>query len=254
MKRTKCRGSASVWWLAGLVVAMALSIAGTYYFTHTKVQELLLGSMRSKSETARQKKLIAERAAKHFREARERVPQVVKHLTSLKATTIITVLLAKDKITGGTSAQDYIIKVLEDPIIKCCNAGAVIYSSHLNPEVLQEHFSSVNLVHASGTLYSTCALMLEAAFLKSTMNAFGNVCGALITRLNRIYGVGAVAAISDGPFPWGDLIGVVLATGGTALCISDLIEAQNALKENLPYVLYEGIDAVENACKRGIGL
>lgn len=258
MKRTKCRGSASVWWLAGLVTAMALAVAGTYYLHYVEPAEPVCnGGIPDRDDTSSSKQYkqqLAEAAARHFQQARDHVPQVVETLTSLKTTAYITMLLAKDKVTDGTSARDHILEILEEPIIKCCDEAVAVYGSQLNHDILQEHLTSANLIHASGMLYSAGALTLEAVFLKTTIKAFYHVCHATIARLSGSYGTGAAAAVVDGPFPFGDLIGVVIATGGTALCVSDLIDAQDELTENLTHMLYEGIDAAEDACRRGVGL
>lgn len=258
MKRTKCRGSASVWWLAGLVTAMALAVAGTYYFHYLEPAEAVCDDVhpnRDDTSSSKQyKQQLAEAAARHFQQARDHVPQVVETLTSLKTTAYITMLLAKDKVTDGTSARDHILEILEEPIIKCCDEAVAVYGSQLNHDILQEHLTSANLIHASGMLYSAGALTLEAVFLKTTIKAFHHVCHAIIARLSGSYGAAAATAVADGPFPFGDLIGVVIATGGTALCVSDLIDAQDELTENLTHMLYEGIDAAEDACRRGVGL
>ena len=93
-------------------------------------------------------------------------------------------------------------------------------------------------------------LMLEAVFMKSTIKAFTSVLGAISSRLAAAYGTGAACAVADGPFPIGDTIAVLLATGGTAWCAYDLWQAKSQLHSELTAVLLQSIDNCREASRK----
>ena len=65
-------------------------------------------------------------------------------------------------------------------------------------------------------------------------------------------GIGAAAALADGPFPFGDAVGVVLAAGGTAWCLIDLKQICAQLPWELTAALHQDILEFHEACRRSV--
>jgi hypothetical protein len=154
-------------------------------------------------------------------------------------------LASCDKLNGGNRVQEYLASVINARIIDPCREGAKVYGCDVNPASFQQHIAELNSDAAVASVYAASGLMLEAVFLKSTVKAFTSVLGAISSRLAAAYGTSAVCAVADGPFPIGDTIAVLLATGSTAWCAYDLWQAKVQLHSELTAVLLQSID---NCC------
>ena len=74
----------------------------------------------------------------------------------------------------------------------------------------------------------------------------------LSARLAASCGIGTAAALADGPFPFGDAVGVVLAAGGTAWCLIDLKQNCAQLPWELTAALHQDILAFHETCRRSV--
>ena len=117
---------------------------------------------------------------------------------------------------GTHETQDYLTSILEQPIITPCRRGAAVYGCDFNSAGFLDNLKVVNADYAEIEAYALGGLALEAAFLKQTISALTSTLGGIVARLSATFGSGAACAASDGPFPFGDAVAVVLAAGGTA--------------------------------------
>ena len=239
MQKTYQSKSGGGYFFAGLLFALVLG-GGGYWMLH---KEKL-----SEAVTAPRKPDIAEldaRAKPHFDRAKQNIPAVVEELTSYGSMVKFCYLASCDKLSGGNRAQEYLASVINARIIDPCREGAKVYGCDVNPASFQQHIIELNSDAAVASAYAASGLMLEAVFLKSTVKAFTSVLGAISSRLAAAYGTSAVCAVADGPFPIGDTIAVLLATGSTAWCAYDLWQAKVQLHSELTAVLLQSID---NCC------
>ena len=232
------------YFFAGLLFALVLG-GGGYWMLH---KEKL-----SEAVTDPRKPDIAEldaRAKPHFDRAKQNIPAVVEELTSYGCMVKFCYLSSCDKLSGGNRAQEYLASVINALIIDSCREGAKVYGCDVNPASFQKHIAELNSDAVVASAYAASGLMLEAVFMKSTIKAFTSVLGAISSRLAAAYGTGAACVVADGPFPIGDTIAVLLATGGTAWCAYDLWQAKSQLHSELTTVLLQSTDNCREASRR----
>ncbi len=244
MQKTYQSKSGGGYFFAGLLFALVLG-GGGYWMLH---KEKL-----SEAVTAPRKPDITEldaRAKPHFDRAKQNIPVVVEELTSYSSMVKFCYLASCDKLSGGNRAQEYLASVINARIIDPCREGAKVYGCDVNPASFQKHIAELNSDAVVASAYAASGLMLEAVFMKSTIKAFTSVLGAISSRLAAAYGTGAACAVADGPFPIGDTIAVLLATGGTAWCAYDLWQAKAQLHSELTAVLLQSIDNCRTASRK----
>lgn len=76
------------------------------------------------------------------------------------------------------------------------------------------------------------------------------VLGAIAARMAGSMAAGAACSLADGPFPIGDLIGVIIAGVGTAWSISDLAQINKTLPRDLTATLNAAIEDCRNSCRK----
>ena len=84
------------------------------------------------------------------------------------------------------------------------------------------------------------------------MAAVTSTFGGIVARLSATFGSGAVCAAADGPYPFGDVVAVVLAAGGTAWSTYDLYEARKHLPAELTALLLSVIRDCQEACRKEV--
>ena len=245
MQKTYQSKSGGGYFFAGLLFALVLG-GGSYWMLHKeKLSEVLTATSR-KPDIAE----LDARAKPHFDRAKQNIPAVVEELTSYSSMVKFCYLASCDKLTGGNRVQEYLTSVINARIIDPCRKGAKVYGCDVNPASFQQHISELNSDAVVASAYAASGLMLEAVFLKSTVKAFTSVLGAISSRLAAAYGTSAVCAVADGPFPIGDTIAVLLATGSTAWCAYDLWQAKVQLHSELTAVLLQSIDNCRTASRK----
>ena len=185
---------------------------------------------------------LDRRAQPFFDEAQKNIPRVVAKLTETKTLAKICWLEVRDKASGSHELQKLVQSFLEKPILEPCRKGASVYGCAINSEAARQNVSDVGSGAVTTVLYSTAGLALEAVFLKSTLRSMRSVLGGVTGRLSSVLGSGAALAIADGPLPVGDMLGVALAVGGTALSIHDLKTVQSQLPGALTEALRHSVE------------
>ena len=188
-------------------------------------------------------------AQPYFDEAQQNIPSVVEQLTGTTALCKLCGLMARDKLKGTRETQDYLSSVLEKPIIGPCREGASVYGCDFNTAGFLDTLKSINADYAEIKAYAVSGLAIEAIFLKKTLASLGSVLGSTVTRLTAICGGGTTCAAADGPLPVGDLLGIVLAAGGTAWSGYDLWKAREQLTGELTTLLKQAILDCQAACR-----
>ncbi len=120
------------------------------------------------------------------------------------------------------------LKVLDSETIKDVNDRLSVFDSQAKEMATKTVFTSIGVV-------------MEAVFLKSTIAAAKTVgkrviapfLAKTVARLSASYAAGAGAAVADGPFPVGDVVGVMLAVGGTAWMAYDIYKLMDVLPNEL---------------------
>lgn len=242
-RRLLCRRTA---WLSGLTLALALGVAGTYQFR----QQTRTAAVRTERRTSRLSEL--ERKAKpYLKQAQDAVPAVASDLATFRSMSRFCRLLAQDKLLGTQTAQEFLAEKLR-PVTSPCRRIAGLYGATSLPGLLQRDIRDIAEGHAYASLCAAGGLGLELVFLKTTLRSLAGVTASLSARLAASCGIGAATALADGPFPFGDAVGVVLAAGGTAWCLIDLKQICAQLPMELTAALHQDILEFHEACRRSV--
>ena len=223
---------------AGLLAALALGVIGSCSLRAVPVLQADFNDLDAKAQP-------------HFEEARRNIPVVVEKLTEIGATCRLCGLMVRDKLTGAHETQEYLASVLEKPIITPCRKGAEVYGCGFDRAGFLDNLKAVNADYAEIEAYAIGGLAIEAIFLKQTIAALTSTLGGIVAKLSAAFGSGTACAAADGPFPFGDAVAVVLATGGTAWSSYDLYEARKRLPAELTVLLQTTIRDLQEACRKG---
>jgi hypothetical protein len=159
-------------------------------------------------------------------------------------------LLLKDKFFDTAEARNYISTVIGSRITAPLGKAAAVYQCALNTDAAVGMTEDAALEILSRQLYSSAGLAVEAVCIKATMESCAKVLAHCAPKLAASWGLFGTCAAADGPFPIGDVIGVVLAVGGSAWCCWDLYEAYEALPENISSALHAAISSTIAQCRQ----
>lgn len=220
----------------GLLVTLSLGVIGSCSLRHVPVPLAEIERLDAKAQH-------------HFEEAWQNIPTVVEQMTEIGTTCKVCWLMTRDKLTGAHETQDYLASVLNEPIITPCRKGAKVYGCDFNSTGFLDRLKSINTGYAEIKAYAIGGLPLEAVFLKQTITALNSTLGGIVARLSMTFGCGTACAASDGPFPFGDALAVVLAAGGTVWSGYDLWKAREQLSTELTAMLKQVINDCQAACR-----
>ena len=227
--------------IGGLCVALGLAILGTLATARPKHPSPI-----STGDLTR----LDREAQVHFEKARSEIPTVIQRIMDDGLSNLAT-LLANDKVSGSHETEDYIRKVIE-PVLAHCRDGAAVYGCRIDEETAASELSAVSKDHVVSAACGLGGLVTEAIFIRSTLASANAVIGAVASRMAATLTAGAVCAVADGPFPFGDLIALVVAGVGTAWSASDLAEAKSTLPQNLERTLNDVITDWQAACRQAV--
>jgi hypothetical protein len=83
-------------------------------------------------------------------------------------------------------------------------------------------------------LGASMAAFIEALFIRTTIETICHVAGVAIGRLSQSAALAGACAFADGPLPIGDIIGVVIAVGGSVWTIYEIRQAAQAMSQLQP--------------------
>ena len=224
---------------AGLILAILLAAAG---MRSSRTTLKFAGKATSLTE-------LDQRARPFFEEAEKNIPKVVSSLTGTQAFLNLCTLAVTDKVTGSDKLERKIASVIEGPVLGPCRRGAAVYGCEINPALARGYLSSLHRDSMTSALYASGGLALEAAFLKTTLKSVQCVIGPIAGKIAAKFGTGAALAAADGPFPFGDAVGVVLAVGGTAWSVHDLLVLRRDLPSSISAALRQAIQEYWKQCR-----
>ena len=225
--------------LAGLTTAVLLAAAGM----RTNRTTFKLAGKAASLTT------MDERARPCFEAAEKNISQVVAELSGTETFLNLCSLAVADKVTGSDKLERKIASVIEDPILVPCRKGAAVYGCDINPGLARGYLSSLQRDAMTSALYASGGLAIEAAFLKTTLKSVQCVIGPIVGKIATKFGTGAALAAADGPFPFGDAVGVALAVGGTAWSVHDLLALRRDLPGAISAALREAIQEYWKQCR-----
>ena len=229
---------------AGLTAALALgSIGSCCYRRHPGA--VTTTNPKQISRIA----MLDAQAKPHFDEARRNIPSVVDQMTTTGALCKLCWLMSRDKITGSHKTQDYLESLLNGPIVGPCRAGAIVYGCDITSAGFVNGVKTVNSDYALTGAYALTGLSIEALFLKKTIASLRTVLGKIVARLSTSYSSGSVCAAADGPLPIGDIIGIVMAAGGTVWSAYDLYQVKTQLGPEMKTLLQQSVQECQAACR-----
>lgn len=224
---------------AGLILAVLLAAAG---MRTSRTTLRFAGKATNLTE-------LDQRARPFFEEAGKNIPKVISNLTGTEAFLNLCYLAVTDKITGSDKLERKIASVIEGPILGPCRRGAAVYGCDINPALARGYLSSLHRDSMTSALYASGGLALEAAFLKTTLKSVQCVIGPIAGKIAAKFGTGAALAAADGPLPFGDAVGVVLAVGGTAWSVHDLLVLRRDLPSSISAALRQAIQEYWKQCR-----
>jgi len=225
-----------VFFYTGLLAALSLGVIGSCSLQHVPVPLAEIERLDAKAQP-------------YFEEARQNIPTVVDKLTEIGSTYRLCGLMVRDKLAGTHETQDYLASVLEKPIITPCRKGAMVYGCDFKTAGFLDSLKTINADYAEIEAYAVSGLALETVFLKQTITALNSTLGSIVARLSTTFGSGAACAAADGPFPFGDALAVMLATGGAAWSGYDLWKAREHLPDELTALLKRLVNDCQAACR-----
>ena len=225
--------------LAGLALAVLLAAAG---MRSSRTTTKLPGKTTSISELDR-------RAQPFFEEAEKSIPNVVSELSGTQAFLNMCGLAVVDKISGSNKMEQKLASVIDGPILAPCRKGAAVYGCNINPVLARGYLSGLHRDAMTSALYASGGVALEAAFLKTTLKSVQCVIGPIAGKIAAKFGTGATLAVADGPLPIGDTIGVILAVGGSAWSVHDLLALRRDLPGAISAALRQAIQEYWKQCR-----
>lgn len=192
---------------------------------------------------------------------------------------------AKDKLSGGHELQGHIRRSLEpatgllkstrDKVlieIATSRQNSLARANNYRKETLQfaetagidlaalrikqsgvgEMAKAVDAAIAA-TISAEIGASLELLFIKPTMNILLRTLGPAIASAAGTLGAAGTACVADGPLPVGDIIGCVIALGGTAWTAHDIwkaVDENNRLPGKIEALLRQQLDALDETSAR----
>ena len=225
--------------LAGLALAVLLAAAG---MRTNRTTTKFAGNASSLTE-------LDLRARPFFEEAEKSIPNVVSALSGTQEFLNMCGLAVVDKISGSNKMEQKLASVIDGPILAPCRKGASVYGCNINPVLARGYLSGLHRDAMTSALYASGGLALEAAFLKTTLKSVQCVIGPIAGKIAAKFGTGATLAAADGPLPIGDTIGVILAIGGSAWSVHDLLALRRDLPGAISAALRQAIQEYWNQCR-----
>ena len=222
-----------------------------------------------------------------FNQAKVNIPFFVKYVTSYKFSGKLIAAMAYDKIKDTQVAEEMLDPLMEKFFIAPCKQGEAAIIQVMNDTLVQlkendnehkaglvklmetEDFKLDNILDISDRLlledkfnieqdirdyakhkaWNTLGCALEIVFIRSTYSVIKKATVALVGKLATSWGTAGIFAVCDGPIPIGDIIGAVVAAGGTLWTIKDLYDIQKTLPDELQTSMKQKLDEIQEQLK-----
>ena len=221
-----------------------------------------------------------------FARARRNIPSFVDNISSFSFCGKICYRFVVDKIWNTTTTMDLLAPKLGTYICEPCTRGQLKIQDALNEFMLKlqesdtqyraglaelaksEEFQALpmeaqqifldDLQKLAGSLmknaFDTTLIAvgtgLEIIFIRSTISAVYSLMAPLVAKLTTSLTAGGTSALADGPLPFGDILGGVLAIGGFSWTAYDLYRVTKVLPKKLRTEVTRLIDQSEQGMRR----
>ncbi len=108
-------------------------------------------------------------------------------------------------------------------------------------EAMQQNGALIKNIAVASSLDSTC-LGLDIVVAVAARETLKRVLSAVVSKLATTAGISTGCAVADGPLPFGDAAGAVIAVGGLGWSAYDLYQARKVLPDKLRASMNESID------------
>ncbi len=188
------------------------------------------------------------KAQPYIDEANAAVPAVVAELCDSRLS--LYWMMLRDKCVGGDSTGRHIAEVIGPRIVVPLRKAAAVYKCAVNADAIAELPREAALDNLSRQLYASAGLAIEAVFIRATVSSFTSVLASCAPTMAASLNTAAVCAAADGPLPVGDIVGVIVAIGGTAWSGYELYNAHQALPAEMSEALRNTISATIAQCRQ----
>lgn len=205
----------------------------------------------------------------HFQQAFYNINPFVNTVTTFGFCTKLCTAMVKDKFKHTNSTADLLAPPMCAMIIRPCENGNLEVQNALNgfllkvqendtqfkagiAELLQkENFTVTDLgirnnflqnneqlakkiqSFAVEKLSTAMGAALEVIFIRSTVKCISKATATTMARLGTSYAVGGACAVADGPLPICDIIGGIIAVGGTVWTAHDIYKVSKVLPQQM---------------------
>ncbi len=213
-----------------------------------------------------------------FQQAYKNITPTVRFFAKFKSCGYLIYAMARDRIKDSTTAQEFVCKQIEKPIVNPCIAGAAKIESSLknfihkleennnrfSSECLDElkllsddrsnfavgkkfiedlgEFNTSVLELAEATGWTALGVVFEAIFWKQTLKAILRFAGKTVAKVAG----SAAAPFLDGPLPIGDIIAIV----GFGWCAWDIYSISKIMPEKMSGCLQKAINSFETDTRK----
>jgi len=213
---------------------------------------------------------LEEKGKGSFLLAEKNIRPFVEEVTSFDFSGRLFVCMAEDYLRDTNTAMELLSPVLMKHIILPCEQGAGEIEASVNDFLLKlqesdtqfkagltdymklnniqgmehrphlEKFLGANTKlaekvekYAQEKIMAAIGTAMEVVFLKSTYECIRKVTMPVVLRLATSWAIGGASSAADGPLLVGDIIGAVIAVGGTAWTAYDVYQVSSVLPAEL---------------------
>ena len=228
---------------------------------------------------------LEEKGKRRFQLAAKNIRPFVEQVTSLDFSGRLFVCMAEDYLRDTNTAMELLSPVLMKHIILPCEQGAGEIEASVNEFLLKlqerdmqfkagltdymklnniqgmehrpnlENFLGANTKlaakvekYAQEKIMAAIGTAMEVMFLKGTYECIRKVTMPVVMRLATSWAIGGASSAADGPLLVGDIIGAVIAVGGTAWTAYDVYQVSSVL----PVELEREVGRLEEAYRKEI--
>ena len=158
-------------------------------------------------------------------------------------------MMLRDKCVGGDSTGRHIAEVIGPRIVVPLRKAAAVYKCAVNADAMTGMTRDAAIDNLSRQLYASAGLAIEAVFIRATINSLVSVLANCAPTMTASLSTAGACAAADGPLPVGDIVGVIVAIGGTAWSGYELYNAHQALSSEMSDALRNAISVTIAQCR-----
>lgn len=90
-------------------------------------------------------------------------------------------------------------------------------------------------------------VIIDAITIKSTMAVIKKVCAAVVAKVCSSVSFATISSVSDGPLPWGEIVGGVVVVGTTIWSAYDIYQITKVLPQEMETSLNQGVETLRES-------